>query len=123
MLDEVGETVAKCEHDYQRYHVLSFDEIIIRKNLVYRKSDGVLIGYAKLDEAQREYEELDRMISDEFSGVFSPSSPAPPIASKILTYMVKGVSNSVRHVVASFPGASLKKEDLFYRTWEVIAEL
>ena len=36
--------------------------------------------------------------------------------------MIKGISNSVKEVVAAYPVKGLKKEDLFERTWEVISE-
>ncbi|KAE8740774.1 hypothetical protein FOCC_FOCC013698 [Frankliniella occidentalis] len=47
----------------------------------------------------------------------------PPIASKILSFMVKGVASNVKEVVASFAVDQLTKEQLYCWSWEVISKL
>jgi len=114
-LNNLGVQVQSSEHDYQQFHSLLMDEIYISKKLVYRKSDGRLIGYVKLSEVESKIENLRESIKN---GCISER--APEVASKILAYMVKGCTKSVKEVIAAFTTGCLTKELLYSRTWQVI---
>jgi len=47
----------------------------------------------------------------------------PAAATKMLAYMVKGVANNVKEIVAYFPTKAVTREQLYDFTWEVIAAL
>jgi len=65
--------------------------------LVYRKSDGKLVGYVKLNEVETE---IDNLMSSIKEG--NKVERKLHVATKVLAYMVKGCTNSVREVVAAF---------------------
>ncbi|KAK3920082.1 Transposable element P transposase [Frankliniella fusca] len=113
-LDTIREKVIKYEEEHQKFHNLLVDEIHISQKLVYRKSDGSLVGYMKLTEVEQELKLLEEKIN-------GTESSQPEVASCILAYMVKGVSNSLKELVAAFPVKALKREDLFERSWNVIS--
>ena len=111
----MGKKVQGYDKDHQHYHSLLMDEIHICQKLVYRKSDGKLVGYVKLNEVETE---IDNLMSSIKEG--NKVERKLPVATKVLAYMVKGCTNSVKEVVAAFPTASVTKEFLFDRTWSVI---
>lgn len=117
---EVLESVAKKLENmelYQRYHVLMADEIYISKNLVYESSTGKLIGYTSMGDVEKELSALDAFLKD------PEAAPArPPLASKLLTFLIKGVSSSVKEVIATYAVDTLTKEQLYRWSWDVIGK-
>ena len=116
VLEAVTKRLEKME-PYQRYHVLMADEMYTSKNLVYESATGRLIGYASVNEVQTELKNLEAFLSD-------PEAPAarPPLASKVLTFLIKGVSSSVKEVVATYAVDTLSKEMMYGWTWDVIGK-
>ena len=114
-LNVIEEKVKQFAHADQHFHSLLMDEIYISRKLVYRKSDGQLIGYVKLDEVESEMANLSESIKNNIT-----SEKEPEVATKILAYMVKGCTSDVKEVVAAFTTGSLTKEQLYSRTWQVI---
>jgi len=124
IIQDIAEDLEKqSPKDFQRYHVVSFDEMYIRKNLVFVKTTGKLIGYVKTDSLDEELARLENILSNKADGADASEKPKPQVASKILVYMVKGLANSVASVVACFSVANLSKEALYFYTWEVISAL
>jgi hypothetical protein len=123
IINEIAEQVNSFEHDYQRFHVLMFDEVYISEKLVQKKNTGEVVGYCKLTEVQQEFEELQQIVKSAAEQVPVEKQRTPPVAKRILSYLVKGTASSVQSVVASFAVASLTKEDLMQYTWEVIESL
>ncbi|KAE8739107.1 hypothetical protein FOCC_FOCC015399 [Frankliniella occidentalis] len=113
-LDTLREKVIKYDEEHQKFHNLLVDEIHISQKLVYRKSDGSLVGYTKLTEVEQEL----KLLEEKVNGTVKSQ---PDVASCICAYMVKGVSNSVKELVAAFPVKALKREELFEQTWDVIS--
>ncbi|XP_034236665.1 uncharacterized protein LOC117642519 isoform X2 [Thrips palmi] len=113
-LDTIHEKNKEYTEDHQNFHNLLMDEIYISQKLVYRKADGSLVGYCELTEVEKEMDLLEEKIQ-------GTSKSQPETAKCILAYMIKGVSNSVKELVAAYPVKALKKEDLYERTWEVIS--
>ncbi|XP_052129086.1 uncharacterized protein LOC127750738 isoform X2 [Frankliniella occidentalis] len=112
-LNIVAGKVSEFPEKHQRFHNLLMDEIHICQKLVYRKSDGRLIGYVKLNEVEEELKQLE-------AAVQSSTLSDPDVATCILAFMLKGVSNNVKEVIAAYPSAAMKKEFLYDRVWEVI---
>ena len=114
VLDNVFKRIENFENEYQKYHVLMCDEMHISKNLVFKKSTGELIGYVKLDEA---FSDLAKLQSFLESG---NTTIKPELATKMLTFMVKGVANDVKEAVASYTTNRLTTDFLYTTSWEVI---
>jgi pheromone shutdown protein TraB len=122
LLDIVRQQVEKLEHEYQKYHAVLVDEIYISQNLVYRKENGSLVGYAHLSEVDKEMAELEKSIQREETE--TTSQPAgQTLATTMLAFMVKGVCSRVKCVVASYPTFTLNKDVLYERSWDVISKL
>ncbi|KAK3929585.1 DNA transposase [Frankliniella fusca] len=100
-----------------QYHVLMGDEIHISKNLVLLKSTGEIIGFRDLDVLDQELASLELHLSD------PEKQLEPDLASKVMAFMVKGVSSNVKHVVASYPVCSPSPRQLYIWTWDVIGAL
>ena len=116
LLEMVSTQVSKFKEPYEKYCALIFDEVFISQNLVYRKSDGALIGYVYLDDVDKEIARFDSYLQGK------TELESLPLASKILAYMVKGLTSHVKCVIASYPCKDMDKTMLFSRTWEVIAQ-
>ncbi|KAE8738238.1 hypothetical protein FOCC_FOCC016284 [Frankliniella occidentalis] len=103
-------------HDYQKYHSLLCDEMHICQNLVYRKSTGEMIGFVKLEKNQvfADIAAMEKYLATGSQKV------QPEMASKMLSFMVKGVASNVKEVVASYPVNKLTSQMLYAKTWEVI---
>ena len=43
-LDMISAKLKNCNHNYQVYHVLVFDEMYLSKDLVFCKSTGQIVG-------------------------------------------------------------------------------
>ena len=114
VLDDISKVIRDLPHPYQKYHVLSCDEMHICQNLVYNKSTGEMLGYVKLDEAFNDIASLEKFLE------CGNSLVKPELATKMLCFMVKGVSSSVKEVVASFSVNRLSTEILYSHTWLVI---
>ncbi|KAK3916198.1 Transposable element P transposase [Frankliniella fusca] len=92
----------------------------ISKNLVFQKSSGRIVGYTKLDEADREVRALNEYLDDpnSFEG-----KPAEEIADKVLCYMIKGTSNGIKEVVASYAVKNVSCNQMYLWSWRVIGAL
>ena len=110
--------VRKYPLSYQKYHVLLMDEMHVNQKLVFSKSTGQLVGYVNIDEAAEELKRLEAELKGE------EVSDTPPVATKVLAYMVKGVANGIEELVASFPTTdTIDSGELYDKTWEVIGGL
>ena len=58
----VSERIKNFEKGYQKFVNVLCDEMRISKNLVHRKSDNTLIGYADLDEVDAELKKFDAYV-------------------------------------------------------------
>ncbi|KAK3929248.1 Transposable element P transposase [Frankliniella fusca] len=113
-IQKISDHISKFENSYQHFHNLLMDEIYISQKLVYQKSTGRMVGYVKLNEVEQEIMLLTNTINGE------DKIEEPPLAKTMLTYMIKGVCNDVKEVVASFTANALTAEFLYDRTWDVI---
>ncbi|KAK3914528.1 Proteasome subunit beta [Frankliniella fusca] len=89
LCNEVNKITGKKETD-KKYCVLMGDEMYISQNLVFQKSSGKLIGFTTLDNLDREVRMLEQQL-DNCDKEFEET-----IATKIMVYMVKGVSSGIK---------------------------
>lgn len=143
--EEMQEYSEAKENLYQRFHVLMMDEMSISENLVQSRSTGELIGFIDLPEIGENIRDLKTAISSIDVGLEDESTPdnssttkkkskpkttstkgtdmKPALATKMLTYMVKGVASDQKRIVAAYGVDVLDVNDLFRKTWSVIGEL
>jgi len=115
------EKIIESGGKYQKYHVLMCDEIHISKNLVYKKDTGKIVGYVNISDVDAELEELQKYLEDPTET--KTESKKKPVASKALTFLIKGVSNGIKEAVASYAVDVLTKEQFYRWSWEVITKL
>ncbi|KAK3922593.1 Transposable element P transposase [Frankliniella fusca] len=118
VLESVQERVRKFPEKHKKYHVLMMDEMYICQNLVFQKSSGQMIGYTSLDTIESEMKILENLID-----ATEPLESENTIASKVLVYMIKGVSNGIKEVVATYAVSNLSANQLKDWTWHVIGDL
>lgn len=116
-VEDISKKIADME-DYQAYHSMYYDEVYISQNLVFNKTTGKMMGYSKLSAADEEYNKLEQVLSSESDQPIIDETP--PIATKMLAFMVKGTASGICEVVASFTVNNLSKEDLFHKHWSVV---
>jgi len=114
----VAERVEQLNEPHKDLHVLMCDGIHVSQNLVYRVSDGELVGYAHLDEIDKELERLDKYIQGK-----DPINTERQLATEVLAYLVKGMASDVKCVIASYPMKVMTKEMLYRHSWNVIRHL
>ena len=121
-IDRILDKVKTYPENYQKFHNLLFDEMHVSHKIVYQKATGEMIGYVRLSEVEKEMKNLEDVVKENLTG--NPIDPTPDKATKILAFMVRGIANSVKEVVASFTtGDKMTKSDLFDRVWLVIDAL
>ncbi|KAK3925819.1 Transposable element P transposase [Frankliniella fusca] len=102
---------------YKKYHVLMADEMHISQNLVFQKSSGRLVGFTSLDDLDREIKTLEQHLDN------PDKELEETMASKIMVFMVKGVSNGLKEVVATYGCSNVSTNQMHMWTWRVIAAL
>lgn len=114
----------------RKYHILMADEMYVSKNLVYKKATGELVGYTNLDTIDKDLKLLEDFFQDSTASAPAPA-PAPhkkkqvdeEVANKVLCYLVKGVANNVKEVVAIYATKSVSSRQMYMWTWQVISSL
>lgn len=118
VLESLEARVGKFDEKHKKYHVLMMDEMYISQNLVFQKSRGKLMGYTSLDTIESEMKNMEKWID-----ATEEVEPDEAVASKVLVYMVKGVSNGIKEVVATYAVATLSANQLYDWTWHIIGDL
>ena len=118
VIKSVLDRLKKFEEKHKKYHVLMADEIHISQNLVFQKSTGQMIGYTSLDDIDSEVANLEKCLDH-------PNHEREEVlASKMLVYMIKGVTNGIKETIACFTvGKHLSANQLYVWTWKVIGAL
>lgn len=70
--------------DWQKYTVLTFDEVRIKSDLVYHKDTGNLIGFVDIGK-------INNCLSDLQWSLESNTSSDPKLATHMLVFMVRGL--------------------------------
>ncbi|KAK3920828.1 Transposable element P transposase [Frankliniella fusca] len=89
----------------------------LAERVVFQKSSGKLLGYTTLDDIDREMKCLENLIEN------PDQNEDQTTASTVLVYMVKGVTNGIKEVVATFAAGKLSANQLYIWTWKVIGAL
>ncbi|KAK3921460.1 Transposable element P transposase [Frankliniella fusca] len=118
VIKSVADRLKAFKEKHKKYHVLMADEIHISQNLVFQKSTGQMIGYTSLDDIESEVANLEKCLDD-------PNHEREEVlASKMLVYMIKGVSNGIKESIACFTvGKHLSANQLYVWSWKVIGAL
>lgn len=90
-----------------------FDELYIREDLVFDKHSSKVIGFVNLGAIDRQLSalEVDRL-----------QSPCP-VATRILTLMVRGIFSEINFPLANFPTAGIRSTILHDIMWEAVEHL
>ena len=110
IIEKISCQVREMPHKYQKHHVMCFDEVYVPKKLVLEKHTGEIMGYVDFDSVTQEMEALDSFMKG------NEVDDRPPMATKMLCFMLKGVASDVKDVVASYAVNNVSKEVLFEKT-------
>ena len=137
LLAEVAGIFGITEHteDWQRYVILSFDEMKIKENIVYNANTGEcvyncviqpihtmyvhniihigqFIGFTKLGD-----------INTEIEALASRKSEDAAVATYMLAFMVRSVFGNKEYTVAHYPTRGARSTMLFPIVWSVVRAL
>ena len=107
VIEELKKTTAKLE-GYQRYIVISFDEIKIRENLVFDKHYNELIGYVDIGDP-----ELN----------FSTFKDSDDLATHCLVYYIRGVASGLKFCFAYFATKGVTATQIMPTFWKSVSIL
>ena len=93
---------------YQRYIVLSFDELKIHENLVYDKHSGELIGYVDLGDPELNY---------------STFQNTDDLATHVLVYYIRELATDLKFSLAYFATKGITSYQIMPTFWEAVAIL
>lgn len=98
---------------WKNYIVLLLDEIKVKESLVYDKYSCEVVGFVELNDIKHQMSQLEEQTAN----------PLPPVATHLLTLMVRGLFTSCKFPYAHFPTESLTGDQLFPIAWEAIERL
>ena len=101
--------------EWQKFVIITFDEMKIREGLVYDKYNDQLIGFVSLDDITNRLLELERTCT-------STSSP-PTIATHMLVLLVRGLTIPLKFPFAQFPTNGVAAYQLYPLISEAILRL
>ncbi|KAJ1524634.1 hypothetical protein ONE63_011118 [Megalurothrips usitatus] len=116
LCNKVNEKTGKREV-HKKYHVLMADEMYISQNLIFQKSSGKMIGFTSLDEVDSELKKMEHQLHN------PDKELEETIASRVNVYMVKGVTNGLKDVVATYAVGNMSAVQMKIWTWQVIGAL
>ena len=96
-----------------RFVGILYDEIYIQEDLVYAKHSERLIGFVNLGEVDNQIASMEAAVS----------GSSPPIATRIITLMVRGIFCSLHFPLANFPTVGVTGVSLHDILWEVTEHL
>ena len=99
--------------EYQKYICLAFDEVRIKKDLVYDKNSSQIIGFVNLGNINNQLLEFERSQTGESQ---------PRVATHMLVFMVRGLFSCLEFPYVQVP-TSLSGELLFPIVWECVKHL
>ena len=98
---------------WKNYVVLLLDEMKVKESLVYDKNSCQVVGFVQLDDINYQMSMLENQSSNNL----------PPVASHLLTMMVRGLFTNYKVPYAHFPTDSLTGDQLFPIVWEAVERL
>ncbi|XP_066910451.1 uncharacterized protein [Clytia hemisphaerica] len=110
---DVLENLLRLTENQQHLHVgLVHDEMKIKSGIVYSKNSGKIVGFCDLGDINNEITCFDRRVTNQ--------DEHPPIATHVLTLMVRAINFHLNYPVAYFAGAGVKGYELYHIIWEAI---
>ena len=97
----------------KRYVILTLDEMKIKEDIVFDKNTGEMIGFTNLGDINNAIQDLQR----------DNTVDHPPIATHLLTLMVRGVFIHLEFPIAHFGTDNLTAGTLFPIVWEGVQHL
>jgi len=97
----------------RRYVMLSLDEMKIKEDIVYDKNTGEMIGFINLGDINNAIQDLQR----------DNTVDHPPVATHLLTLMVRGIFTKLEFPIAHFGTDNLTSGTLFPIVWEGVQHL
>ena len=101
--------------EWKNYVVLLMDELKVKESLVYDKHACEVVGFAELDDINHQMSLLENQSA---SNLY-----VPPVATHLLTFMVRGIFSSCKFPYAHFPTDSLTGDQIFPIAWEAVERL
>ena len=98
----------KTLKSFQRFVVLSFDEMKIRQNLVFDKHSGELIAYADLVDPEK---------------IFSTFDNEDDLAAHLMVYYVRGLASDLKFALGYFSIRNIYSFQIMFTFWEAISIL
>jgi len=102
--------------DWQKYVAIVFDEVKIKEGIVYNKHDCRIVGFIDLGVINNTLLTFENSLSDN-------SIQPMPVASHMLTFMVRGLFIRLRFPYAYYPTGGITADLLFPIAWEVVRNL
>lgn len=104
---------ASISEEKDRFVVLVWDEMKVREDLVFDKSNCQLIGFTNLGEVNNQLDKISQLCSSE-------STPNPAIASHMLLFMVRGMFSSLQFPYAHFATQGITADSLYPLVWKAV---
>ena len=98
---------------WKNYVVLLIDEMKVKESLVYDKYSCQVVGFVELNSITHAMSMLEN----------HPPSHQSPVATHLLTIMVRGLFTNCKFPYAHFPTDSLTGEQIFPIVWQAIERL
>ena len=108
----------KCE-ERDRCVLILLDEMYVKKDLVYNKITGELVGFVNLGDTNMHILAFERAVASESSS----STSNEPLASTMLGIMVRGLFTRLQFPYAYFPSSNLTGDLLYDPFWEAVLRL
>ena len=99
--------------NWKNYIVLLLDEMKVKESPVYDKYNCQVVGFVEIDDIKHQMNILEKQTA----------SDLPPIATHLLTIMVRGLFTSCKFPYAHFPTDCLTGDQIFPIVWEAIERL
>lgn len=111
----------KCE-EREKCVLMLLDEMYIKKDLVYNKISGELVGFVNLGDTNMDLLAFERAITSE-SPADEDSIANEPLASTMLGIMVRGLFTRLQFPYAYFPSNKLTGDLMYEPFWEAVLRL
>ena len=96
----------------QKQCSIVFDEMKVKCGLVFNKHDDRIIGFAESGDFNAELKEFEDDLND------SSKEHMKPLATHILSLMVRGITFHINYPIAYFPTCTADGDELFPILWE-----
>ena len=106
----------QCE-GREKYVILIIDEMHVKEDLVFDKHSGELIGFTNIGEINSQLLALEQSLNNETHPVDIP------LASSMMTFMVRGLFSHLQFPYAYFPCRNVTGDLLFDPLWEAVCRL